>query len=157
MQFQHMLKSNSAHGIPTSMIEQMARLSPDERAEKNRAAKERMKARVAEKKGGSPAPAEVPIPLISSLPQSIRKDMTKKLSGMEETHNYKLGLGHPIEYITKWINKYKGEETYWGKDYETARVFFDKVLKYINAKAKDGNWDGEPVKYILVDDWEKLL
>ena len=50
MHLQEVLKSNSHKGVPTSMIQQMSGLSPEERAEKNRAAKERMKARIAEKK-----------------------------------------------------------------------------------------------------------
>ena len=104
-----------------------------------------------------PAPAAAPIPLIKTLPQSMRKDMYEKLSGMEETHRYKVGLAHPIDYITKWVTKFMNQKGYWGKGYDTAADFLRRVLEYINANAKDATWDGKEQKVILLSDWEKIF
>ena len=108
--------------------------------------------RDAENKGKS-----MKTPLIKNLSTpSLRKSMNSALSGME-SHSYKIGLAHPIDYIEEWIMKYMGQDYRWKEeDIVEANIFLEKVLKFIKFKALDATWRGEPQKVILIDDWEML-
>jgi hypothetical protein len=97
------------------------------------------------------------LPKISALPTLLKKGMMNKLSGMEETHEYTLGLGHPTKYILDLIEKYRGQEQYWGKNYQEANSFLKEVAKYANEMSHSASWKGEPQKMILVADWEKIF
>jgi hypothetical protein len=103
-------------------------------------------------------PKEIPIPRMKSLPGSMPKLMNEWLAGMEETHNYTSGLGHPIDFILKQINKHKGHERYWGREqYKIAEEYYEKVEDYVKSKSIDATFMGKPQKIILVKDWEKIF
>jgi hypothetical protein len=104
-----------------------------------------------------PEAKKVHIPKIDALPSQMKKGMRDKLSGMEDTHEYTLGMGHPTKYILDWIEKFKQQEKYWGKDYSTALKFFQDVAKYVNEMTHDATSDGKPQKIILLKDWEKIF
>ena len=100
---------------------------------------------------------EIPIPRINSLPKNMINSMHEWLTGMGETHEYTSGFGHPINFILKQIDKHKRQETYWGKQYEIAREYFEKVEDYVKSKSIDATFMGNPQKIILVKDWEKIF
>jgi hypothetical protein len=112
---------------------------------------------MAKKEIKAETPKKVETPKISSLPEGIRKSMREKLSGMEETHEYNAGLGHPINYISTMLSKFRGQETYFGKNYDKARAFLDAVEKYIKSKSINGTYNGKSHKIILISDWEKIF
>jgi hypothetical protein len=114
--------------------------------------------------GGGAAPAaaaaaSVTIPKISSLPTPfLRKELMRQLEGMDETHTYNAGQGHPINYILKKIDSYGRQwENYRSNGWLIAMEFLDAVRKYINAKAIDATWDGNPQKMILLSDWGRVF
>ena len=101
--------------------------------------------------------AKIHIPKINTLPGDLQRLMYDKLSGVEDTHEYNLGLGHPTEYLLGRINKYKTELWYWGRNDSAANRFLDDVIKYVKQVEEDAIWRGEPQKMILLDDWQKIF
>mgnify|MGYP007034159406 CR=1 FL=1 len=101
--------------------------------------------------------AKVEVPEISSLPQRMRRTMNDLLSGVEDTHEYKLGLAHPMESVLDHISR-ANRFFYNDREYrETASKFLRSVSEYVKAKSKDATWDGKPEKIILLSDWQKIF
>ena len=104
----------------------------------------------------APAPAPVPVPKIKSLPPDMRASMMDKLAGME-THQYNAGMGHPIDYISRRLTTYRGQDRYWGKNFAKADEFLKAVQIFIKSKAISATWRGEQQDIILVSDWELIF
>jgi hypothetical protein len=90
-------------------------------------------------------PQSTPPPII---PNIIKKSMINKLRQDYDTHEYKVGLAHPVEDMIKWFRKVQGQETFWGKNYDTAYDFLRQLIGWVTKNSHDGA--------LLVSDWEKL-
>lgn len=83
------------------------------------------------------------------IPRVIRKSMINKLRIDYDTREYKFGLAHPIEDMVKWFRKVKSQETYWGKNYDTASDFLRELIEWVTKSSQE--------KALLASDWDKFF
>jgi hypothetical protein len=83
------------------------------------------------------------------IPNVIKKSMINKLRQDYDTHEYKIGLAHPIDDMIKWFRKVQDQETFWGKNYEVAYTYLRELIKWVTKNSHEGA--------ILVSDWDNFF
>jgi hypothetical protein len=74
------------------------------------------------------------------IPKEIKKDMKQQLLQDYDTHEYKMGLGHPIDDMVKWFRKVQGKESLWG-NYQTpkAKLAYNFIYDLIQWVSKNSH------------------
>ena len=94
------------------------------------------------------------IPKLSKLDKEYSKKLKRFLTQGWDTHEYKKGIGHPIDDIINYIKQMTYSNFGWDT---TATTFLNSVIKYLKDKSFDATWNGEPQKVILLRDWDKIF
>jgi len=68
------------------------------------------------------------------IPKVIKKTMKEKLLQDYDTHEYKMGIGHPIDDMVKWFKKVQGQNI-WGKYSREAYDFIFDLIKWVSKNS----------------------
>lgn len=119
--------------------------------------------------GGEPEPEpeeekkDVKVPSLKRLRKEERERIKELLrSTRGDTHEYKKGLGGPLKAFLKELSTIRNKfsvDDYEDEveEYRKITRFFRHLESYYNNVAIEATWEGEPVKVVLLKDFNKLF